>query len=104
MLVGLLNIFSAGWKYYLKMNLFLQKIVQMNERLHRALELKLFEDQRDTIKLTTIISNVVDKQTQEKIEVVKSRLIKNFGYCDICATDALNFVASIFAKGDSIKS
>lgn len=77
---------------------------KMNERLHRALELKLFEDQRDTIKLTTIISNVVDKQTQEKIEVVKSRLMKNFGYCDICATDALNFVASIFAKGDSIKS
>ena len=77
---------------------------KMNERLHRALELKLFEDQRDTIKLTTIISNVVDKQTQEKIEVVKSRLMKNFGYCEICATDALNFVASIFAKGDSIKS
>ena len=76
----------------------------MNERLHRALELKLFEDQKDSIKLTTIISNVVDKQTQEKIDVVKSRLIKNFHYCDICATDALNFVASIFAKGDSIKS
>ncbi len=75
-----------------------------NERLHRALELKLFEDQKDTIKLTTIISNVVDKATQEKIEVVKSRLIKNQGYCEICATDALNFVASIFAKGDSIKS
>lgn len=77
---------------------------KMNERLHRALELKLFEDQKDTIKLTTIISNVVDKATQEKIEVVKTRLIKNFGYCEICATDALNFVASIFAKGDSIKS
>lgn len=77
---------------------------KMNERLHRALELKLFEDQKDTIKLTTIISNVVDKQTQEKIDVVKTRLIKNFGYCDVCATDALNFVASIFAKGDSIKS
>ena len=77
---------------------------KMNERLHRALELKLFEDQKDSIKLTTIISNVVDKATQEKIDVVKTRLIKNFGYCDICATDALNFVASIFAKGDSIKS
>lgn len=77
---------------------------KMNERLHRALELKLFEDQKDSIKLTTIISNVVDKQTQEKIDVVKTRLIKNFGYCEICATDALNFVASIFAKGDSIKS
>lgn len=76
---------------------------KMNERLHRALELKLFEDQKDSIKLTTIISKVVDKETQEKIDVVKSRLIKNFGYCEICATDALNFVASIFAKGDSAK-
>ncbi len=77
---------------------------KMNERLHRALELKLFEDQKDSIKLTTIISKVVDKETQEKIDVVKSRLIKNQGYCEICATDALNYVASIFAKGDSAKS
>ncbi len=77
---------------------------KMNERLHRALELKLFEDQKDSIKLTTIISKVVDKETQEKIDVIKSRLIKNYGYCEICATDALNFVASIFAKGDSAKS
>lgn len=77
---------------------------KMNERLHRALELKLFEDQKDSIKLTTIISKVVDKATQEKIDVIKSRLIKNMGYCEICATDALNFVASIFAKGDSIKN
>lgn len=77
---------------------------KMNERLHRALELKLFEDQKDSIKLTTIISKVVDKDTQEKIDVVKSRLIKNHGYCEICATDALNFVASIFAKGDSAKA
>lgn len=77
---------------------------KMNERLHRALELKLFEDQKDAIKLTTIISNVVDKETQEKIDVIKSRLIKNYGYCEISATDALNYVASIFAKGDSAKS
>lgn len=76
----------------------------MNERLHRALELKLFEDQKDSIKLTTIVSNVVDKETQEKIDVIKARLIKNHGYCEISATDALNFVASIFAKGDSAKS
>nr|WP_198295345.1 serine protein kinase [Bacteriovorax sp. DB6_IX] len=55
---------------------------KMNERLHRALELKLFEDQKDAIKLTTIISNVVDKETQEKIDVIKSRLIKNYGYCE----------------------
>jgi serine protein kinase len=71
-----------------------------NERLHKALELKLFEDQKDTIKLTSLISNVVDKETQVKIDVVKNRLIKNYGYCDICATDALGFVASVFARGD----
>ncbi len=71
-----------------------------NERLHKALELKLFEDQKDTIKLTSLISNVVDKETQAKIDVVKNRLIKNYGYCEICAGDALGFVASIFARGD----
>jgi len=74
-----------------------------NERLHRALELKLFEDQKDTIKLTSIVSNVVDKETQAKIDVVKNRLIKNYGYCEICASDALGFVASIFARGDVVK-
>ncbi|MEK7689553.1 MAG: serine protein kinase, partial [Bdellovibrionota bacterium] len=71
-----------------------------NERLHKALELKLFEDQKDTIKLTSLVSNVVDRSTQEKIDVVKSRLVKNHGYCEICSTDVLNFVASIFARGD----
>jgi serine protein kinase len=43
---------------------------------------------------------VVDRATQEKIDVVKSRLIKYFGYDEISATDVLNFVASIFARGD----
>ena len=71
-----------------------------NERLYKALELKLFEDQKDTIKLTSLVSSVIDKDTQEKIDIVKSRLIKNYNYCEICATDVLNFVASIFARGD----
>jgi serine protein kinase len=71
-----------------------------NERLQKALELKLFEDQKDSIKLTSVVSTVVDKETQEKIDVVKARLIKNYGYCEICATDVLNYVASIFARGD----
>jgi serine protein kinase len=71
-----------------------------NERLHRALELKLFEDQKDSIKLSSLVSNVMDKAMQEKIDVVKSRLIKDFGYDEISATDVLNYVASIFARGD----
>jgi len=72
-----------------------------NDRLRRALEMKLFEDQKDSIKLTSLVSNVIDTETQEKIEVVKSRMIKNMGYCEVCATDVLNYVASIFARGDA---
>ena len=72
-----------------------------NARLYRALELKLFEDQRDTIKLKNLVSSVVDDETQAKIDVVKQRLIKQFGYNDTSATDVLNYVASIFARGDS---
>ena len=74
-----------------------------NERLMKALELKLFEDQKDSIKLTSLVSNVVDKATQEKIDVVKSRLIKYYGYNESSATDVLNFVASIFARGQTKK-
>ena len=74
-----------------------------NERLRRALELKLFEDQKDSIKLTSLVSNVIDQETQEKIDVVKSRMIRNLNYCEICATDVLNYVASIFARGDTEK-
>lgn len=75
-----------------------------NERLQKALELKLFEDQKDTIKLTSLVSNVVDKATQEKIDVVKARLINNYGYNETSATDVLNFVASIFARGQARKN
>ena len=71
-----------------------------NARLQKALELKLFEDQKDTIKLSSLISGTVDEKTQEKIDVVKGRLKKSYGYCDVCATDVLNYVSSIFARGD----
>jgi serine protein kinase len=71
-----------------------------NERLNKALELKLFEDQKDTIKLKNLVARVVDRETQEKIDVVRQRLIKGAGYCEICSTDVLEFVASIFARGD----
>ncbi len=73
---------------------------QTNDRLRRALELKLFEDQKDSIKLKTLVSAVVDKETQEKIDIIKSRLIRYFGYNEVSATDVLNYVASIFARGD----
>ena len=71
-----------------------------NERLYRALELKLFEDAKHQIRLTSLITDVVDRETQEKIEVVKSRLIKYFGYNEESATDVLSYVASLFARGE----
>ena len=55
---------------------------------------------KDTIKLTSLVSNAVDQDTQVKIDVVKGRLIRDFGYDDESATDVLNYVASIFARGD----
>lgn len=72
-----------------------------NARLQKALELKLFEDRKDSIKLTSLVSNAMDEKTQEQIDIVKSRLIKNYGYTDGSATDILNYVASIFARGDA---
>ena len=71
------------------------------DRLYKSLELKLFEDQKDTIKLTSLVSNVVDADTQAKIDVVKSRLIRDYGYDEESANDVLSFVASIFARGDT---
>jgi serine protein kinase len=73
----------------------------MNERLHRALELKLFEDSKDSIKLTSLVSQSVDADTQAKIDIVKQRLIDHYGYDPQSATDVLRYVASIFARGDT---
>jgi serine protein kinase len=71
-----------------------------NERLRRALELKLFEDQKDTIRLSALVSGTVDPETQAKIDVVKARLIRDYGYCEHCASGVLEFAASIFARSE----
>ncbi|HHO54170.1 MAG TPA: serine protein kinase [Deltaproteobacteria bacterium] len=73
----------------------------MNERLHRALELKLFEDSKDSIKLTSLVSDTMDADTQAKIEIVRQRLIDHYGYDEVSASDVLQYVASIFARGDA---
>jgi len=72
-----------------------------NDRLRRALELKLFEDQKDAIKLQSLVSSVIDKETQEKIDIIKARMMKYFGYNEVSARDVLDYVASIYARGDA---
>ena len=63
--------------------------------------IQLLEYRKDTIKLKNVVSGVVNDETQAKIDVVKQRLIKFFGYNETSATDVLNYVASIFARGDT---
>jgi serine protein kinase len=67
-------------------------------QLHRALEMKLFDDRKDSIRLTNLVEHVVDKDAQEKIDVVKNHLIKHHGYCEVCAGDVLTYVAGILAR------
>ena len=45
-------------------------------------------------------ATVVDKDIQEKIDAIKTRLIKQYGYNERSATDVLDFVGGIFARGD----
>lgn len=74
-----------------------------NPQLKKALEAKLFEDTKDHIKLSALNikgATVVDKEIQEKIDAVKQRLINQYGYNDKSATDVLDYVGSIFARGD----
>ena len=74
-----------------------------NPKLRKALEAKLFEDVKDTIKLSALNvsgATVVDKDIQEKIDAIKTRLIKQYGYNERSATDVLDFVGGIFARGD----
>jgi serine protein kinase len=71
-----------------------------NERLQKALELKLFEDSRNTINLSTLMTDAIDVDTQKQIDLVKDRLIKNYGYIEESARDVIAYVASVFARGD----
>ena len=74
---------------------------RQNKRLTRALELKLFEDRRDTIQLTSLVSTVIDPETREKIDVIRSRLAKQFGYDEKSAEEVLQYVAALFARGEA---
>ena len=71
--------------------------------MKKAFEAKLFEDTKDHIKLSALNikgATVVDKEIQEKIDAIKRRLIEQYGYNQQSATDVLDYVGSIFARGD----
>lgn len=75
-----------------------------NPGLKKAFEAKLYEDTKDHIKLSALDTSgaaVVDPDLQEKIDAIKQRLIKQHGYNEDSARDVLNYVGSIFARGDA---
>jgi serine protein kinase len=73
---------------------------RQNARLRRALELKLFDDRRDTIQLTTLVSTVVDPETRAKLDHLRDRLVARSGYDPRAAEDVLAYVADLFARSE----
>lgn len=71
-----------------------------NERLHRALERKLFEDQKDSIKLFSVVASTENEDTLQRIDMIRTRLINDFGYDEVSAAEVLQHVSGIFARGD----
>ncbi len=74
---------------------------ESNPRLRQALELKLFEDSRDTFKITATNSTVIDADVLEKVELINGRLVRDCGYSESGAARLLEHVSGIFARGDT---
>ena len=82
-----------------------------DERLHKALQLYLFEQEKDKINWESLISRKsIDDSGQRRIDTIKERLvgnatrkIKGLGYCGVCAAETMTYVASIFKRGERAK-
>jgi serine protein kinase len=60
----------------------------------------MFEDRRDSIQLTSLVSSVVDPEAEQKISVIRRRLMEQFGYDESSASEVLREVADLFARAD----
>jgi serine protein kinase len=68
-----------------------------HEKLKEAIEKQLFEERRDTIKLTVSTRNP-DQDQLRKINEVVDTLIRKEGYCAECANELLKYVSSLLAR------
>ena len=62
-----------------------------------AIEKQLFEERRDTIKLT-IASRSPDTEQLRKLNEVIETLVTREGYCSDCANELLKYVSSLLAR------
>jgi len=68
-----------------------------HERLREAIEKKLFADLRDVVKITTS-TKTPDQEQLRRINEVVDRLIKEQGYCAVCANELLKYVGTLLNR------
>lgn len=68
-----------------------------HERLKEAIEKKLFADLRDVVKITTS-TKTPDAQQLKRINDVVDRLVKEHGYCHVCANELLQYVGTLLNR------
>ncbi len=68
-----------------------------HEKLKEAIERQLFEERRDTIKLTVSTRNP-DPDQLRKLNDVVDTLVRKEGYCAECANELLKYVSSLLAR------
>ena len=68
-----------------------------HERLKEAIEKKIFADLKDVVKITTS-TKTPDPDQLRRINEVVDRLIKEHGYCPVCANELLTYVGTLLSR------
>jgi len=68
-----------------------------HERLKEAIEKKIFADLKDVVKITTS-TKTPDADQLRRINEVVDRLVKDHGYCTVCANELLSYVGTLLSR------
>jgi len=68
-----------------------------HERLKEAIEKKIFADLKDVVKITTS-AKTPDADQLRRINEVVDRLVKDHGYCPVCANELLSYVGTLLSR------
>src|SRR5215813_3131323 len=68
-----------------------------HERLKEAIEKKIFADLKDVVKITTS-AKTPDADQLRRINEVIDRLVKDHGYCTVCANELLTYVGTLLSR------
>jgi serine protein kinase len=68
-----------------------------HERLKEAIEKKIFADLKDVVKITTS-TKTPDADQLRRINEVIDRLVKDHGYCTVCANELLSYVGTLLSR------